>query len=98
MTLLEFLLLLIVAALCGGIAAAIGGARPMGCILSIVLGFVGAWFGRWLAGALGLPIFFQLSVAGKSFPLIWTIIGGALIAAIFSAIFWRSPRYYRRTY
>ena len=55
MTLLDLLILLIVAGLCGALGQAITGFSRGGCLVSIALGFVGAVVGMWLARALGLP-------------------------------------------
>ncbi len=42
MTLLEFLLLLVIAGICGSVGQAIGGSSRGGCLVSIALGFIGA--------------------------------------------------------
>ena len=82
MTLMELLVLLIVAGICGGIAQSIGGGSHGGCLVSIVLGFIGAVLGPWLAGALGLPEAFALQIGGQTFPILWSIIGAALFVAL----------------
>ncbi len=81
MSLLGFILLLAVAAIVGTIGQALAGYSVGGCIASIILGFVGAYIGFWLAGVLSLPIFFAVQVDGRSFPIIWSIIGAALLTA-----------------
>src|SRR5881397_642413 len=58
MTLLSFLLLLLVAGICGSIGQAIAGYSRGGCLTSIALGFIGALLGMWIAGRLGLPELF----------------------------------------
>ena len=83
---LEFLLLLIVAAICGSIGRAIAGYSHGGCLVSVALGFIGALFGRWLAQLLGLPFVFMLRIGGRSFPVLWSIIGAALFVAVVSLI------------
>ncbi len=55
MTILDFLLLLLVAAICGAIAQALVGISVGGCLVSAVVGFVGALIGMWLARQLNLP-------------------------------------------
>ena len=42
MTLFGFLILLLIAAICGGIGQAIAGYDLGGCLVSIVVGFIGA--------------------------------------------------------
>jgi uncharacterized membrane protein YeaQ/YmgE (transglycosylase-associated protein family) len=84
MTLLELLLLLLVAGICGSIGQAIAGFSRGGCLASIALGFIGALVGMWLAGLLGLPELFNVDVGGRSFPVIWSIAGSALFVAVIS--------------
>ena len=86
MTLLGLLLLLLVAAVAGALGQAIGGYSAGGCLVSIALGFVGALIGGWLAGQLGLPEPFPITIQGQPFPLVWSIIGAALFVAILSLI------------
>jgi len=86
MTLVGVLLLLLVAALAGGLGQAIVGYSTGGCLVSIALGFVGALIGGWLAGRLGLPEPFPITIEGQTFPLIWSIIGAALFVAVLSLI------------
>lgn len=82
---LELLLLLIVAAICGSIGRAIAGYSHGGCLVSVALGFIGALFGRWLAGLLGLPLY-PFRIGERSFPVLWSIIGAALFVAVVSLI------------
>ncbi len=82
MTLIEFLVLLLVAGLCGALGQAISGFSRGGCLVSIALGFIGALIGLWLARALGLPELFAVQIGGRSFPIIWSIIGAALFVAV----------------
>jgi uncharacterized membrane protein YeaQ/YmgE (transglycosylase-associated protein family) len=86
MTLMGMLLLLLVAALAGGLGQAIVGYSTGGCLVSIALGFVGALIGGWLAGRLGLPEPFPITIEGQTFPLIWSIVGAALFVAVLSLI------------
>lgn len=79
---IEFLLLLLIAFICGALAQTLAGYSRGGCLATIALGFIGALLGTWLARATGLPEIFSISVGGKSFPIIWSIIGGALFAAV----------------
>ena len=82
MTLIDFLVLLLVAGLCGALGQAISGFSRGGCLVSIALGFIGALVGLWLARSLGLPEIFAVQIGGKSFPVVWSIIGSALFVAI----------------
>jgi len=78
MTLFGFLILLLIAAICGGIGQSIAGYNVGGCLVSIVVGFIGAFIGLWVAGKMGLPDFFTVNIEGKPFPIIWAIIGSAI--------------------
>ena len=86
MTIIDFLLLLVVAAICGIIAQAIVGISMGGCLVSAVVGFVGALVGVWLARSLGLPELLTVHVGGTSFPVVWSIIGSALLLVVISLV------------
>ncbi len=86
MNLTQFLILLLVAGICGSIGQAIAGYSRGGCLVAIALGFIGALLGTYLAHAAGLPELFAIEVAGKPFPIIWSIIGAALFVAVISLI------------
>lgn len=83
---IDFLILLLVAGVCGSLGQAITGFSRGGCLVSVAVGFVGALVGVWLAGLLGLPELFVLDVGGTGFPIVWSIMGGALFVAVISLI------------
>ena len=78
MTLFGFLILLLIAAICGGIGQSLAGYDLGGCLVSIVVGFIGAYIGLWIAAKMGLPDFFTLQIEHKPFPIFWAIIGSAV--------------------
>ena len=82
----NLVLLLLIAGVCGALGQAITGVSRGGCLVSIALGYIGALVGLWLARLLGLPELFTVSVGGKSFPILWSIIGSALFVAVISFI------------
>jgi uncharacterized membrane protein YeaQ/YmgE (transglycosylase-associated protein family) len=84
MTVLEFLILLLVAGICGALGQAIAGTVRGGLLVSIALGFIGALLGMAIARALKLPELFALQVGDQPFPIIWSIIGSALFVAVLS--------------
>lgn len=84
MNLLQLLLLLIIAGISGSIAKALVGFKRGGCIISIVVGFIGAYIGTILARELNFPDLLSFQVGGVSFPIIWSIIGAALFTAVLS--------------
>jgi len=82
MTLIDFLLLLLIAGLAGGIAQALAGSSRGGCLVSIAVGFIGALLGSWLSRVLGLPELFTITIGGTVFPIVWSIIGATLFVAV----------------
>jgi uncharacterized membrane protein YeaQ/YmgE (transglycosylase-associated protein family) len=86
MTLLDVIVLLVIAGICGSIGQAITGFSRGGCLVSIAIGFIGALLGMWLARLLGLPELFPIRIGTTSFPIIWSIIGSAVFVAIISLI------------
>jgi len=86
MTILDLIVLLLIAGLCGALGQAITGFSRGGCLVSIALGFVGAVLGMWLARQLGLPELFAIKIGTTSFPIIWSIIGSALFVAIIALL------------
>lgn len=91
MTWLEWLILLVVAGVCGSIARSLAGYSHGGCLLSVVVGFIGALLGTWLANLLKLPDPFVIRVGEGTFPIIWSIIGGALFSALLNLFVRRPP-------
>lgn len=86
MTLLDLIVLLIIAGLCGALGQAISGYSRGGCLVSIALGFIGALLGMWLARQFGLPELFAIQIGTTNFPIIWSIIGSALFVAVIALI------------
>ena len=86
MTLIGFLVLLAVAAICGAIGQSLAGYDLGGCLVSIVVGFIGAYIGMWMAGKFDLPEIFAIKIGGKTFPIIWSIIGSAVFTLIVALI------------
>ncbi len=87
MTLIEILLLLLIAAICGSLGQVLVGYSTGGGLLaSIFLGIIGAYIGLWVARELNLPVIFALNLGGRSFPIVWAIVGAAIFAAILGLI------------
>ena len=84
--LIQFLILSLIAGICGAVGQAIGGYSHGGCLVSIALGFIGALLGTWLARAIGLPELLAIPAGGMNFPIIWSIIGAALFVAVINLI------------
>lgn len=86
MTIMGFLVLLLIAAICGAIGQSLAGYDLGGCLVSIVVGFIGAYLGLWLAGKLGLPRLFEINIQGETFPVLWAIIGSAVFTLIMALL------------
>ena len=82
MTLTGILILLVIAGIVGALGQTISGYSFGGCLMSIIVGFVGAYIGIWLASQLGLPEVFAINIEGESFPIVWGIIGSAILSLI----------------
>jgi uncharacterized membrane protein YeaQ/YmgE (transglycosylase-associated protein family) len=86
MTLLELVLLLVVAGVCGAVGQAIAGYSHGGCLVSIGLGFIGALLGTFIARRMGLPELFPVTIGGTTIPIVWSILGATIFVAILSLI------------
>lgn len=86
MSLVNFLLLLLIAGIVGSIGAGLVKAQGYGCVLHIVIGFIGAFFGGYLANAFKFPEPLLLEIGGYPFPLLWSILGSVVVVAILSLI------------
>ena len=90
--LISLLLCLILAAGLGILSQRILGFKMGGLLVSIFIGFMGALLGREMVGWFHLPEWIYLTVAGRSFPVIWCTIGALIATAIVGAIARRSKR------
>jgi uncharacterized membrane protein YeaQ/YmgE (transglycosylase-associated protein family) len=82
MGIVDFLLLLLVAAIIGALGQAVGGYSTPGCAMSIVIGFVGALIGRWIQRAFGFPTFWVVYVGDTKFAIVWSVIGAAILVLV----------------
>jgi uncharacterized membrane protein YeaQ/YmgE (transglycosylase-associated protein family) len=94
LTLGELLLIILIAAVVGAIGRHIAGGPRGGLLLSIVVGFIGALLGPWLAHQLHLAEPLIIRVDGHPFGILWSIIGAALFVALIHLVSGR--RYGRR--
>jgi uncharacterized membrane protein YeaQ/YmgE (transglycosylase-associated protein family) len=93
MSILDFVILLVMAGICGAIGQSIVGFSRGGCLASIALGFIGALLGMFIARGLNLPEPLPISVGETSFPIVWSIVGCALFVAVLSLITRRRINY-----
>ena len=86
MTIWHWILLLVIAGICGSIGQAIAGYSRGGCLASIALGFIGALLGMWIAEHLELPELFAVQIGEMKFPIIWSVIGSTLFVAVIALL------------
>lgn len=84
--LLVFAVLFLLAAIAGAIGQAIAGYSLGGCLVSGIVGFIGAFLGMWLAATFALPDLLTINVSGMPFPLMWSMLGALLFTTVVSAI------------
>ena len=89
MSLWDFIIMFVIAAITGSIAKTLVGFDKGGCIISAIVGFVGALIGTWMGRELHLPEIFSITIRGINYPIIWTILGAVLFTLVLSLL---SPR------
>ncbi len=94
MTLVEFIVFLVIAGICGAIARALAGGTGGGFVISVLVGFLGAFVGTWLARRLQLPALLVVTIDGHRFPIVWSIVGGIVLVAVAHVL--NRPRYVGR--
>jgi len=83
---LDILISLVIAGIAGAIAKKLVGLNRGGCIISIVVGFIGAMIGTWLAREFDLPDLIIFHIRGVEYHILWTIIGAVIFTAFISLI------------
>ena len=78
----NLIILLIVGGLVGLIAQKLVGYSRGGCLMSIAIGFIGALIGSWAVKQFRLPEIYVLKIGHTSFPIVWAIIGAAVLVAV----------------
>ncbi len=86
MSLLDFLIMFVIAAITGSIARSLVGFDKGGCILSAIVGFIGALIGTWLAREFNWPKILPIEIRGITYPIVWTIIGAVIFTLALSLI------------
>ncbi len=88
MTFFDFVILVVIVAICISLGQAIIGFRKRGIIGSTALGLFGAYLGITLARLLELPDLFTVQVGPEVVPIFWSIMGSGIFL-IFINIFLR---------
>ena len=82
MTVPSLLCYIFIAGICGAVGKAIVGDPRGGLVVSIVLGFIGAVFGPWIAHQFKLSEPLLVTIGGHPFGVLWAIIGAAVFVAV----------------
>lgn len=79
MTVGELIVYLVIALLCGLLGQMLAGRSVGGYAVSTVVGLAGAILGGYIAGSIGAPEPLLVSIGGRPIPILWAIIGAALV-------------------
>lgn len=79
MTLVGFLLLILIGGLVGALAQMIVGYSAGGLIASVVVGFLGALLGTWVAREVGLPSVLAVNIDGYTIHVLWAVLGAIIL-------------------
>ncbi len=90
MTLVGFMILLLIAAVIGTIGQGLAGYSLGGCLVSAIVGLIGAFLGYWLADTLRLPPLVMVRIDGAAFPFVWAIVGSTLLVVLVGLVSGRS--------
>jgi uncharacterized membrane protein YeaQ/YmgE (transglycosylase-associated protein family) len=82
--LLTILIYFILSLFIGAIATLITGFSRTGCIVKIIIGFIGMLLGYILTTRFNLPDFFTIELASRNIPLLWSLICAILFVSIIS--------------
>ena len=86
MGVLDFVILLVIAGVCGFLATQLMGARRVNIVVMVALGFAGALVGKLIYGYFHLPPIWVLWIGGNPFPVVWAVIGAAVVVGLFTFI------------
>ncbi|NOT60515.1 MAG: hypothetical protein HOP19_09860 [Acidobacteria bacterium] len=89
----SLLVLLLFSAICGVIGQVISGRWQRGSIgATLLIGFIGALFGTWMAAFVGLPSLVVMRIGIFTFSVIWSLLGAAMLMGVVG-LFYRRPYY-----
>lgn len=90
MTIIETLPLLLVAVVAANVRQVIYGHSLGGYLVSLIVGFIGAFFGLGIARLFGFPEMIPFIIRGETFPVMWSIIGSITLWWVLSSVTRRS--------
>jgi len=92
MSVIELILLLLVAGILGVVSQRITGIQAGGLVMSIILGAVGAWLGKQISVWLDIHDPIHLSIGSTRFPLLCAILGCAIVTTAVGLMQWHARR------
>ena len=90
MTIIETLPLLLVAMVAANVRQVIYGHSLGSYLVSLIVGFIGAFFGLGIARLFGFPEMIPFIIRGETFPVMWSIIGSITLSWVLSSVTRRS--------
>lgn len=82
----ELIVYLVIALLCGFVGQMLAGRSVGGYLVTTVVGLIGALLGGYLARSIGAPEPLPLSIGGRTIPILWAIIGAALVTFLVASL------------
>ncbi len=82
MDLIDLLIVIIIAVVCGTVAQVTSRHSRGGWIVNCIFGLFGALLGTYLARYFRAPDIFNLKIGLTNFPTIWSLLGAALFVAL----------------
>ena len=86
MSLWDFIIMFIIAAITGSLAKSLVGFKKGGCLISAIVGFIGALIGTWLGREFHLPEIWSITIRGITYPIVWTILGAVIFTLVLSVL------------
>lgn len=90
MDLLQLLILLVLAGICGAVAELIIGYKPGNMLVSVIVGVIGAYLGGLLTFRGAIPLLLPVRVGPTTIDIIWTTLG-AFVVLLLLALFRGHP-------
>jgi len=90
MIITETLPLLLIAVVAANLGHVIYSYSLGGYLVSVIVGFIGAFFGLGVARLFGFPELIPFIIRGETFPVIWSIIGSITLLWVLGSITRRS--------
>jgi len=84
--LLGVFIYLLISLIIGAIATLITGYTHMGCLIKIIIGFIGTLLGYVLTSYLRLPDFLYLHLGERPIPLLWSLICAIVFVSLISIL------------